>query len=163
VSPTEDFHKYYVTALCFYERESDKAKILVSGDAGGDIIASEIFYDKQSGKIDKIVPFFKKRAHDGWITNIKRYRNLDIVVTSSHDTCVSFWEVEKKRKLMTLTEHEKPIQSIQFCHAYEYMVTATDEDLVIWKLKCQEGADYEEVPEDTDEDDLPSRYTISAT
>lgn len=81
-------------------------KILVSGDAGGDIIASEVTYDKQTGKIEKLVPFFKKRAHDGWITNIKRYRNLDIIVTSSHDCSITFWEVEKKRKLMVLTEHE---------------------------------------------------------
>jgi hypothetical protein len=43
------------------------------------------------------------------------------------------------------------------------MVSATDEDLVIWKLKCQEGADYDDVPEDAEEDDLPSLYTISAT
>ena len=63
-------------------------KILVSGDAGGDLIASEIQYDKQTGKIEKFEPFFKKRAHDGWITNIRRYRNLDIVVTTSHDTSV---------------------------------------------------------------------------
>lgn len=64
---------------------------------------------------------------------------------------------------MNLTEHEQPIQSIQFCHGYEYMVSATQEDLVIWKLSCEEGADYDEVPEGDDEEDLPSKYSITAT
>jgi hypothetical protein len=43
------------------------------------------------------------------------------------------------------------------------MVSATTEDLVIWKLKCEEGADFDDVPEDEDDDDLPSRYSITAT
>ena len=64
---------------------------------------------------------------------------------------------------MVLTEHEQPIQSIQFCHAYEYMVTATLEDLVIWKLNCEEGADYDDVPEDEEDQDVPSKYSITAT
>lgn len=64
---------------------------------------------------------------------------------------------------MMLTEHEQPIQSIQFCNAFEFMVSATNEDLVIWKLKCEEGADFDDVPEDEDDDDLPSRYSITAT
>lgn len=63
-------------------------KILVSGDAGGDLIASEVQFNKTTGKIEKVEPLFKKRAHDGWITNIQRFRNLDIVVTSSHDTSI---------------------------------------------------------------------------
>jgi len=65
-------------------------KILVSGDAGGELIASEIIFDKQTGKVEKVAPFFKKRAHDGWITNIKRYRDLDIIVSGSHDTCIKY-------------------------------------------------------------------------
>lgn len=65
---------------------------------------------------------------------------------------------------MVLTEHEQPIQSIQFCNAFDYMVSSTQEDLVIWKLNCEEGADYDEVPEeDQQEEDLPSKYSITAT
>lgn len=64
---------------------------------------------------------------------------------------------------MVLTEHEQPIQSIQFCNAFDFMVTATQEDLVIWKLNCEEGADYDEVPEDENDEDLPSKYSLTAT
>jgi hypothetical protein len=61
----------------------------VSGDAGGELIVSEIMFDKQTGKIEKVAPFFKKMAHDGWISSIKQYKNLDIIVTGSHDTCIT--------------------------------------------------------------------------
>jgi len=64
---------------------------------------------------------------------------------------------------MVLTEHEQPIQSLQFCHAFEYMVSATHEDMVIWKMNCEEGTDFDDVPEDEDQEDLPSKYSITAT
>lgn len=53
------------------------------------MIASEIQFNKTNGKIEKVEPFFRKRAHDGWITNIKRYKNLDIIITSSHDNSIT--------------------------------------------------------------------------
>jgi hypothetical protein len=42
------------------------------------------------------------------------------------------------------------------------MVTATHEDMVIWKLYCEESTDYDDVPEDEDQDDLPSKYSLTA-
>lgn len=71
-----------------------------------------------------------------------------------------FWEIEKERMMMDLTEHEMPITSLIFCHNFEYMVSATEEDLVIWKLSCREEA--QKIREEEDLDEIRSRYKITA-
>lgn len=71
-----------------YERSSDKNKVLVTCDAGGSLIASDLMFSHRTGKVEKVIPFFKKKAHDNWISKVERYKNTDIIITASHDTSI---------------------------------------------------------------------------
>ena len=64
---------------------------------------------------------------------------------------------------MTLNEHEKPIQSLTFADSFEYMVSATQEELVIWKLSCEEAQNLDDITDNEEDEEAPSRYSISAT
>lgn len=46
--------------MTFFESEKDKSKVLVTCDAGGNLIASDISYSNKSGRIEKVVPFLKR-------------------------------------------------------------------------------------------------------
>lgn len=138
VSETMIFHKHYVTALCCIDRASDKRKILLSGDAGGELSLCEISYNAITAKLERVEPIFKKRAHTGQITKIERFSSDDIVVTASFDGTLIFWDIERDQKLMQMAEHEEPITSIHFIDDYNYLCSATKHDLIIWNITVEE-------------------------
>lgn len=134
-SPSETFHKNFVTALSFYERHSDLKNILVSGDGIGNLIASEIRYDKSNGRLQKVVPFFTmEHAHRDVITKIERYKDTDIVLTTSQDCCMSFWNLAEGQQIANIERHQSPIQSFQFMNNYETLITCSIQELFTWKV-----------------------------
>lgn len=138
VSDTSIFHKHYVTALCCIDRASDKRKILLSGDAGGELSLCEISYNAITAKLERVEPMFKRRAHTGQITKIEKFSSDDIIVTASFDGTMIFWDIERDQKLMQLAEHEDPITSIHFMDDYNYLCSATKRDLIIWSVTVEE-------------------------
>ena len=90
----------------------------------------------------------------------------DIVVTSSHDGSIMFWDIEREQKLMHLTEHDSPIQSLQFMDDYAYMCSATKNDMIIWSISMDEKSNNQRGRgEDEDEEDqkqADSRFSLRA-
>ena len=150
VSHTDEFHKHYVTALCTFDRTSDKRKILCSGDAGGELIISEVAYHPINAKLERVDVIFKRRSQTGQISKIEKFSNDDIIITASHDGSVMFWDIEREQKLMHLTEHDEPIQSFQFMDDYNYLCTATKRDMVIWSITSEEKSQPQNKKEEKD-------------
>jgi WD40 repeat protein len=125
-----------VTALCAFDRSVDKRKMLISGDASGEMIVSEVSYHLITGKIERVDILFKRRSHTGQITKIEKFSQDDIVVTSSYDNSIMFWDIEREQKLLHLTEHDQPVQCFQFVDDFNYLVSATKQDLIIWNVTC---------------------------
>ena len=167
VSHTEEFHKHYVTALCSFDRTSDKRKILCSGDAGGELVVSEIAYHPVNAKLERVDVIFKRRSQNGQISKIDKFSNDDIIVTASFDGSMIFWDIEREQKLMHLTEHDEPIQSFQFMDDYNYLCSATKRDMVIWSITSEEknGNASPGKKEDKSEEpasDQESKYLLKA-
>jgi len=59
-----------------------------------------------------------------------------------------FWDIESRDRIISLADHEKPISSIVFCNDYEYLVSSTEEDMIIWRLECTEQEEVEDEYED---------------
>lgn len=155
VSETTIFHKHYVTALCCIDRASDKRKILLSGDAGGELSLCEISFNAITAKLERVEPMFKRRAHTGQITKIEKFSSDDIVVTASFDGSMIFWDIERDQKLVQLAEHEEPITSIHFMDDFNYLCSATKHDLIIWSITIEEkgATNSENKPKDPSEDE----------
>lgn len=162
VSHSEDYHKHYVTAVCAYERSSDKRKILASGDASGELIISEIHYHAVTAKLERVDLVFRRRGHTGQISKIEKLNHDDIIVTASHDGSVMFWDIEREQKLMHLTEHDSPIQSLQFMDDYAYMCTATKNDLIVWSITMDERNNNRGRDDDQGYEQAESRFTLRA-
>lgn len=163
VSATDEFHKHYVTALCSFDRMSDKRKILVSGDSGGELIVSEISYHSTLAKLERVDVIFKERSKHGQITKIEKFLHDDIVVVASSDGSFTFWDIEKGQPLLTSTEHEEPVLSLQFMDDYNYLCSATKHDLVVWSVRFEEKGNraYKEGGETAGETtDKGERFTI---
>lgn len=157
-----------MTSLCSYERQTDKRTIVVSGDAGGEMIVSEAFFSA-IGKFEKIEPIFKRRSQNGQISKIERYTHEDIILTACHDGSMVFWDIEKQQKILELSEHDQPIFSFQFMDDFNYLSSATRYDLLIWNLSFQERAgtgkqkdDPSKRLEDDEEDNYEARFIITA-
>jgi len=71
-------------------KKAEKRRILISGDAGGEIIVSEFDIDTNTGKLLKFTPLYRERAHKGWVVSLKHFRNLDIVISASHDCSITY-------------------------------------------------------------------------
>lgn len=88
IAKSSKFHKFYVTALCYYAKKLERKRILVSGDAGGEILISKFEIDENKGKLLQMEPIYRKRAHEGWVSSLIKYGPYDIVVSSSHDSSI---------------------------------------------------------------------------
>jgi WD40 repeat protein len=167
VSETDIFHKHYVTALCCIDRVSDKRKILLSGDAGGELSMCEISYNAITAKLERVEPIFKRRAHTGQISKIAKFSSDDIVVTASYDGSMIFWDIERDQKLMQLSEHDEPITSMHFMDDYHYLCSATKHDLIVWNVSIEEKesdeAKKDKSPEEESQHETPeNRYSLKA-
>lgn len=167
VSETTIFHKHYVTALCCIDRSTDKRKILLSGDAGGELSLCEISFNAITAKLERVEPMFKRRAHTGQISKIEKFSSDDIVVTASFDGTMIFWDIEREQKLMQLAEHEEPITSIHFMDDFNYLCSATKHDLIIWNITIEEsGTTADGKPKEEDQENKgiqeEHRYSLKA-
>lgn len=59
--------------------------IFLSGDAGGELIVSELNYSSVNRSIESIEQLFRKRAHSGQIVKIELFSHDDVFVTASQD------------------------------------------------------------------------------
>lgn len=132
------FHKHYVTAICCIDRSSDKRKVILTGDAGGELSLCEISINAITAKLERVEPMFKRRAHTGQISQIEKMASDDLVVTASFDGSIIFWDIERDQKLMHLTEHDDPITSIQFMDDYNYLCSATKHELIVFRVSIEE-------------------------
>lgn len=108
-STSDIFHKHYVTAVTGYEKPNDFKYVLVSGDGVGNLVASYINYERSTGRLINVLPFFTMEgAHKKYITKIERYKITDIILTASQDCSFSFWNL---------------MAGEQVCHMEGYHVT----------------------------------------
>jgi hypothetical protein len=98
-----------VTAVTGYEKPNDFKYVLVTGDGVGNLVASYINYERSTGRLINVLPFFTMEgAHKKYITKIERYKITDIILTASHDCSFSFWNL---------------MAGEQVCHMEGYHVT----------------------------------------
>lgn len=83
-SPVE-YHKYYVTAMCFVFRKELNQMLILSGDSSGDLVVSELGYSNKTFKIQSVNLLFRKKAHKNQITSIVPCSHDDVVLTSAQD------------------------------------------------------------------------------
>lgn len=62
--------------------------LLISGDASGDLVVSEITYSNTHHRIDRVDFLFRKKAHRGQIVKIDLYNHEDVIVTIGVDGAI---------------------------------------------------------------------------
>lgn len=67
-------------------RKSQNEMLLLTGDAGGELIVSEISYSIANQALDHVKPVFRRRAHRGQIVKIDLYQHEDVFLTVGQDS-----------------------------------------------------------------------------
>lgn len=86
---TTDFHKHFVTAINFLYRKKNNQMLIMSGDASGDFVISELSYSNSTFKVDEVNLLFRRKAHKNQITCIVNCSHEDAVLTGSHDKTIA--------------------------------------------------------------------------
>ena len=84
-SSNEEYHKHYVTALAFIYRKAHNEMMLVSGDAGGELVISEFNYNTTSRRVEPLNVLFRKRAHKGQIVKLEPFSHDDVFISGGTD------------------------------------------------------------------------------
>lgn len=124
--------------------------MLVSGDAGGELIVSEFNYSTTTRKVEQLNVLFRKRAHKGQIVKLETFIHDDVILSAGtdgvimYDLCphLRFWDVSTFTKLMEIQEHDQPINCISFTDQYSTMVSSSKSSIILWKIGFQENARY---------------------
>lgn len=56
--------------------------------------------------------------------------------------------MELQSKILQITEHEEPLNCLVFADNFNWMVTSTKSELVLWTVEMEENLDY--VSDDAD-------------
>lgn len=141
-SSTPDHHKFYVTAINFLSRKSRNEMLLLTGDAGGELLVSELIYSPHGQSLEAVTPLFRKRAHKGQIVSISLFKHEDVAITAGQDGAIIFWDLTQQTKIIHMEEHDLPIASLVFADDYSSMVSSSRSELIVWKVGLQENPDF---------------------
>ena len=78
-----------MTSINFLYRKVDNEMLLISGDAGGEVIVSELNYSVYSQDIQEVKVLFRKRAHKGQVVSIELYKHEDVFVSAGQDGVIA--------------------------------------------------------------------------
>jgi hypothetical protein len=59
--------------------------VLVSGDAGGEIVISDFNYSTSTRKVESLQVLFRKRAHKGQIVKLESCAHDDVFLSAGTD------------------------------------------------------------------------------
>lgn len=109
-------HRSAINVLCY----DSQGLLLVSGGQDTDLVV-----------VDTVEQVGKSRlaGHSGAITDVCFYERLDnIVISSSKDTRIKFWNIETKSCFQTLVDHRTDIWGISLLRNSQYLVSGSAEN-----------------------------------
>lgn len=76
-----------------------------------------------------------KAAHSSSITRLERYKFTDVIVSSSSDGTLNFFDLNTKAKSCeTVHKHSQPVQFFQFADNYNYIVSCCLQRVNIFRI-----------------------------
>lgn len=81
-------------------------------------------------------------GHKGVITQLAFMYEHNIIVSSSKDTFVKFWDLDTEHNFRTLVGHGSEVWGLTLVKNDEYLITGSnDRELRVWKISFVEGDD----------------------
>lgn len=146
---TLDVHRSAVNVL----RYDSRGMQLVSGGQDTDLVISDMVAQIGTCRLT---------GHTGPITDTCFYEpNEEILISSSKDTRIKFWNIATKSCIKTIVDHRSDIWGIALFRSSQFLVTGcSDSNLNVYKITVNSGGAVDEAPtaldNEIEEDDLPS-------
>ena len=70
-------------------RKAHNEMLLVSGDAGGELLVSDFNYNTATRKVEPLQVLFRKRAHKGYVVKLDVFSHDDVVVSAGTDGAIA--------------------------------------------------------------------------
>ena len=83
---------------------------------------------------------FRLRGHKGVVTQCRFLRDRNVLVSSSKDTFVKFWDLDIQHCFKTMVGHRGEVWDFVLSDGDERLITgAADSELRFWDLKFNEN------------------------
>ncbi|XP_037039640.1 WD repeat-containing protein 3 isoform X2 [Bradysia coprophila] len=130
--------------------------LLLSGGNDNDIVVYDVV--DQLGKC-------RLTGHTAPVTDACFYEPMnDVVITSSKDTQIKFWDIETQYCFMTIVDHRSDVWALSLVRDSQYLVTGSgDSALNIYKISENEKATEENRDNDEDTDNSPLKCKLVGT
>lgn len=130
--------------------------LLLSGGNDNDLVVYDVV--DQLGKC-------RLTGHSAPVTDACFYEPMnDVVITSSKDTQIKFWDIETQYCFMTIVDHRSDVWALSLVRDSQYLVTGSgDSALNIYKISENEKATEENRDNDEDTDNSPLKYKLVGT
>lgn len=88
---------------------------------------------------------FRLKGHTNEITKVSFFKGRDLLITSSKDKLVKFWDLQLQHCFKTLVEHKSEVYSFVLLNNDHRLVTgSTDSQLRVWDITFKDEVDEDQ-------------------